>query len=472
MHLSGGWRVVALAFLLLACGDPRAVSDAQPHFGIGPLSKVDSRVLEEWVPSTKVPWTYVWTVLEGGVDTGSGWADKPAGGRYALDFATKAASHGSTPTYIYYQAQTSIGKCKDCAGDQVALNNLNDPDLMKKLLADFRLLMQRLGPDTYDGVKGFGRLAFVNVEPNLSAYVDQAVTDPDPRCYGLCPTSPNGEAKMFPVALSKTCDPDVVGLPDNYVGYNQALLRIRDMYAPNVKLGFNISPWSQLVDITSDTRPGFDTATMGRNAGEFAAQSGAGSYDLLFTDVAWGESGYYKYKLKTDKFWDALNQTRPNFSAWEQFVKAAADVTEKSVMLWQIPVGNQSFLTMNNSPGHYQDNRGEYMLSHLDELISNGIVGILFGGGPQESTNFYDAMKDGVTNPTSICTSDGLSDGQVCTNKRSTVTDDDGGWLRTAGATYLRNPVVLTGPHAAAIAPRDGATPAAHPSAGVPASCG
>jgi hypothetical protein len=72
------------------------------------------------------------------------------------------------------------------------------------------------------------------------------------------------------------------------------------------------------------------------------------------------------------------------------------------MLLRQVPVGNQYFQSENNTDGHFQDNRVEYIFNHIPELIQVGIVGALIGAGNAGNTSFGDAKKDGVTNPPPI----------------------------------------------------------------------
>ena len=73
------------------------------------------------------------------------------------------------------------------------------------------------------------------------------------------------------------------------------------------------------------------------------------------------------------------------------------------------------------------------------------VVGLLFGRGNGGSTTNEDDKADGVTNPPSICTTDGVSTGQVCNTHASTVSDDDGGYLRMASTDYYSAPLPVGG---------------------------
>jgi hypothetical protein len=78
----------------------------------------------------------------------------------------------------------------------------------------------------------------------------------------------------------------------------------------------------------------------------------------------------------------------------------------------------------------------EYFMAHLGELQQSGVIGLLFGAGNGGSTVQYDGMADGITNPASFCTTDGMSSGTVCNNHTSAYSDDDGGYLRTEAQAY------------------------------------
>jgi hypothetical protein len=110
----------------------------------------------------------------------------------------------------------------------------------------------------------------------------------------------------------------------------------------------------------------------------------------------------------------------------------------RRIVMWQVPIGNQYFDTMNNSAGHYQDNRAEYILSNVASFAQAGIIGVLFGPG-NGGTTFVDWMKDGITNPAPIST----YECNFCNNHRSQYADDDGGYLRLFVGQYMRHPLGL-----------------------------
>jgi hypothetical protein len=434
------------AGLLLALGGAVARADvAAPagrvtptEFGIGVQG--DNVSVNTWMPQTGVPWDYMYRYIGAGLR---------AGGTYPIAWATAASSRGYTPVFTQYSIRTVPTPCAaTCTEPQVDLTNLNTPTVMKDYFADFTALMQRLGSSTVAGVKGYGDDIIIHVEPDLSGYAETAVLN-SAKCFGYC-TRVGNDPSFLRASVASSGNADAAGFPDTYRGFNQTLLRMRDKYAPNVRLALHVSNWATMFDINSTSIASLDPVALGTKAGEFAAASGAtwtdgstSTYDLLFNDVSNKDSGEYKYLLNSPRFWDRLNVTFPNFTRWERYVKAVTTTTKRKAILWQIPSGNQVFSTMNNTRGHYQDNRAEYFFGHVDELVDAGVVGLLFGTTTPEATHYTDFQADGITNPAPICTLDGLSLGTICNKQTSQFADDDGGYLRLAAADYYTSPVPL-----------------------------
>src|SRR5947207_13929215 len=81
----------------------------------------------------------------------------------------------------------------------------------------------------------------------------------------------------------------------------------------------------------------------------------------------------------------------------------------------------------------------------MAELQQVGVIGVLYGAGAGGPTTNTDDKADGVTNPASFCTTRGVSSGQVCNNHTSSVSDDDGGYLRLAATDYYKAPLPVSG---------------------------
>src|SRR5205807_679023 len=354
------------------------------HFGIGVAALPDSSGIYGWMPKTHIPFDYAYQYLAGGVNTGQGWQTWNSKATFPLSYARGAHHHGYIPVFTYYMLRQSHGPCDSCPEAQVDLANLNSPSTMAALYRDFAMLMKRLGPHAFGGIKGYGRTAIVQVEPDLSGYAQEALLQPSRRCYGFC-TGAGNDPSLLKASVKSSGVQAAAAYPNAYWGINLAILHLRDQYAPNVLLAFHVSDWTTGYDIGSQKQP-VNAAALGKKAGAFAAESGVdhsvrgtSTYDLVFNDVADRDAGYYKYVYGSDVFWDRRNDRVPNFHRWERSIGAIHSRTSRPVVVWQIPLGNQYFRAENNTYGHYQDNRAEYFFHQTGELVHAGVIALLFG---------------------------------------------------------------------------------------------
>jgi hypothetical protein len=446
--------LVATAALLVAAPlvSPASSAAHRPGprtLGIGLMASTDAGGLGGWMPSSGVPWSYAYRYLGGGAGTSKNWTSMAPQATYPIRYATLAARHRYTPVFTYYQL-LAASQCATCGEAQKDLGNLNSPLVMRAYFTDFALLMKRLGTGTYDGVRGYGHDAIVHVEPDLSGYAERAVLSPAANCFGHCTRQGNDPSNLT-AAVKSTGLPSILRYPNTYRGFNEALLRLRDLYAPNVRLAVHVSNWATGMDLNSSPDSRLQPTLLGRLAGSFASQSGAAwtdgthsTYDLVFNDVSNKDAGYYKQVLHKKRFWDQANRAFPNFHRWEAYLRAVQAQTHKWTVVWQVPIGNQLFQPENNTAGHYQDNRVQYFFDHMAELRASGIAAVLFGTTISAASNYADVARDGTTNPRRICTSDGWSTGRtVCSSRHATRGDDDGGYLRERAAAYYRQPLSL-----------------------------
>ncbi len=275
----------------------------------------------------------------------------------------------------------------------------------------------------------------VHVEPDLWGYLEQRA-------------GPAGSPASLTAMVRGSGDPDVAAIPDTVQGFAWALLKLRDQYAPNVALAIHASLWATGIDIATNTDPTVDPNQVADQTAAFLNASGVAAnpfgstFDLVFNDVADHDAAWYG---DNSHWWDRNNVTLPNFARWLAYMTRLRAGTARPLVVWQVPVGNQYFLTMNNTTGHFQDNRAEYFLGHPASLQVAGIQAVLFGAGNAGQTTYTDAMHDGVTNNNGVPTSGfGCS---ACNTHVSQVADDDGGFLRIFVGQYY-NPVAPTAPGA------------------------
>jgi hypothetical protein len=388
------------------------------HFSFGIMDGPgDTPVLDSMRSTNGTAWDYRYQYLAGGVNTGAGWStwNQPAGA-FARYYLQDSAAHGYLPTFVYYNLLQSTGPA-GAGGSEPAtdLAHLASPATMRAYYADWALLMQQLGT--------FGKPALVIVEPDLWGFIEQAAV-----------RAGTTSAARVPASVASSGAADAAGFANTAQGFAYALLHIRDRYAPNAVLALHASAWGTGIDIASDTRTTLDAAAIGTQTADFLKTAGLGGtpagvspFDVLSNDLADHDAG------QSGSWWDRTNVTFPNFSRYLQYTAALSAQTGRHLLLWQVPVGNQYFETENNSPGHTQDNKAEYILGHVPAFAKAGVIGVLFGPG-NAGTAVQDAQHDGVTNPAPITT----YECDRCNSHHSRYADDDGGYLRIFVGQYYR----------------------------------
>ena len=311
----------------------------------------------------------------------SDWTTWNTNATFPLDYARSAAAAHYVPVFSYYQLLQSARSCGGCGEQQRDLTNLNSPALMAAYYSDFTTLMKRLGVKTYGGVAGFGGTAIVQVEPDFSAYAEQAVLSGG-QCFGFCTGSANDPAHLR-AAVASSGDSDLAGYANTYSGFVEALTHIRDLYAPNVLLGYHVSNWATAADIGSDSSPTLDVTTLADEVVAFSRAAGAGRYNLVFNDVLDRDAGYYQSVYGNPHvWWDRDNVSFPNFHRWESYLATILAGLAKPGVVWQIPLGNQYYDTENNTlRGTTRTMRAEYLFAHPREVSGIGVVALLFGPG-------------------------------------------------------------------------------------------
>ena len=352
--------------------------------------------------------------LTGGVNTGNGWEQwiKPGYlGELAVSYMQENTEHGYIPAFTYYEMCLSNGPhpgsyCNTGHDVEQVAGNINTPSTMNAYFANWVLLMQEIG--------AYGKPVLVIVEPDTWGFLQNASNGTD-------------NAADVPAAVSSSGYADAAGFPNTVQGFAWALLHMRDKYARNAILALHASTWAPGVDIGTDTRSSIDVAGAAQKlanflntAGLYGNPAGVSSWDLLSNDVA-------------SPWWDRYNHTFPNFARYLTFIGDVSQDTHRRVVMWQVPMGNQYFDTMNNSSWHQQDNRVEYILGNVASFATVGIIAVLFGGGSSP----IDSAQDGITNPAPIST----YECNFCNTHRSIYPDDDGGYLRIFIGLYMQHPV-------------------------------
>jgi hypothetical protein len=342
------------------------------------------------------PFGFRYQYLAGGVNTGQGWSTWNPDGSFVSLYVHDSLAHGITPVFTYYMLLQS----KPGGGDEAHadLANLRDPATMAAYWADVRLFFQRAhGP----------KLVVLHVEPDLWGYVQQAARGDD--------------ARTVPAVVPG-------GLPQTAAGFAQEFVRFRDELAPNVVLAYHMSGWGTKHDIVYEDPPdGTVRAYAARSAAFY--RSLHARFDLSFEDFSDRDSGFYEKQQNNSAVWFEPADFHRHLLYAQTFVRLAG----VRMVAWQIPLGDTRMRAMDDTWGHYQDNRVQWLLddpsrAHLRAYARAGVVAFLFGGGAAGTTCACDAAKDGVTNPPPI-------DGNT---RPSLSADDDGGFFRAKARAYYR----------------------------------
>jgi hypothetical protein len=368
--------------------------------------------------------------LAGGANTGNGWANWNANGDFARFYIEDSAANGIIPVFTYYMLlQSTPGGGSE---SDALFTNLNNTATMTAYFNDMKLFFQKAG--AFPGQK-----VVLHVEPDLWGYMEQRST--------------NDDARTVPAKVAETGIAQLAGLPSNMSGFARAVLMLRDAYAPNVIVGYHVSLWGTGVDIALSNPP---DATVDALAGRAAAfyTSLAADFGIAFAEFSDRDSSFYQYVYGDggQHWWDA-----EDFRRSARFLGGFSTAAGKKIVMWQIPLGNTKMRAQNNTTGHYQDNRPEWLLnepsrSHLATYRDAGVVAYLFGGGASGTTCACNGQNDGVTNPAPIngntlaseAAAAGTAPVQVIRGTTPTLVtpyaaDDDGGFFRWRAWQYYQD---------------------------------
>jgi len=406
-----------------------ALSAKLPNsFSFGVFNRGDAvSQLDDMRKTNGTAFTYRYQSLSNGVNTGNGWEtwNKPEG-QFVTSYIQESVKHGYIPAFAYYEICQSNGPHDGsyCNGHdrEQDVSNLATSWVMKDYYKNWVIALKRIGASK--------QTVLVIVEPDLWGSLQQVALK----------NGKNSATDIY-ASVGSSGYADAQGYPDNAQGFAWAMLHMRDKYAPNAVLAIHSSTWSAGPNIATEKSANLDVAALAQkeadflnSAGLIGNPAGVSTWDLLSNDMA----DYDSAQPGGRSWWDRYNKTFPNFARYLDFLSRLSKATHRRTVLWQVPIGNQYFDTMDNSQGHYQDNRAEYILGHVEDFAKAGVIAVLFGAG-NDGTKNIDAMQDGVTNPDPISSYE--CDG--CNTHQSQYADDDGGYLRIFLGKYSQHRVVM-----------------------------
>lgn len=313
----------------------------------------------------RAPFGIRWHYLSGGAGTRESWDDWRTGdGSYASAYVQDSVAAGTVPFLSYYVLQQTPPTSSLASEPDKVLQGLDNAAVMQAVVADIRLALTRMGQG---GGKG---PSVMQIEADLFGYVQQ-----------------QGGSARTPARIGGT-DPLASGLPDTLAGFTRLVTRIRNQVAPRVLLAYPVSVFGTNKDIVGSD-PTKDQVT-GMAASTVAFWRSLGRpFDLMTFEYANRDAGY-QVKVdgvaQADAWWTADNMARHL-----QYVKGVLDGSKRAGVLWQVPPGNTVKKVMDDTPGHYRDDKVQALLGRkgrpmLRAYRDAGVVSVLFGSAFPDDT--------------------------------------------------------------------------------------
>lgn len=262
---------------------------------------------------------------------------------YWDNHVAQATYKGSARTQKMFFTWYSLRDLGDLAGSGDGpgeVKAINRADLLTRYLNDYRFFLQKIG-SSHD---------MIDLEPDFWGYVRSL-----------------GNPHQVPAQVTSADPTDCAAQENSAAGLARCLIAMAHKYAPNTAVGLHLSC--------------FDWQTNTQACGKDYANLGAQYADFLVSDVSDRDAGWYAQPAHGgyNNFW-----TDQKAAAALAFYELMADSVGKPVVLWQIPVGN---MAQNNTLNHYQDDKVDWLLGHLDQVAKAHVAALLFGAGQQEQTS-------------------------------------------------------------------------------------
>ena len=205
------------------------------------------------------PFGFRYQYLAGGVNTGQGWATWNPDGGFVTNYIKESADNQLTPVFTYYMIRQSAPG-KDMTEADGVNANLQSPATMAAYFQDLKLFFQRAG--------AFSSPVVLHVEPDMWGYLEQRAQADD--------------ANTAKVAVAGSGLPELAGLPDSAAGFAEAVVKLRDTYAPNVLLGYHLSTWGTGTDVLLSKPSEVRVRALAQHAATYYHSLGA-NFDLVFS---------------------------------------------------------------------------------------------------------------------------------------------------------------------------------------------
>ena len=280
--------------------------------------------------------------------------DQVPPGAFARDFVVAAKAKALLPMFTYYQFLQSSGATEGPAQVMKA----NDAVFLARYLNDWRFFLQQIG----------AQAAILHLEPDLWGYAQRF--------------NPNPHA--IPAKVGTANPTDCAGQEDSFAGLGKCMVAMAKKYASNAKVGLHASAWATGTDVSLNKSASFDLKAEARKVADYLRECGGADADYLAVEASDRDAGYYQLVRNENRFWDPTNATRPHFAQAFEWAKELAERLGKSLVWWQLPIGNPALPDLNQK---YRDNRVDYFFGHLSEIVAAHGAVIAFGAGADDQTN-------------------------------------------------------------------------------------
>jgi hypothetical protein len=171
--------------------------------------------------------------LSAGVNTGQSWQTWGNGhGSYVNDYIAESERSHIVPVFSYYQIRQSTPGAAVSDESTADLTNLDNPRTMHAYYLDLTAF--------FEHAAGATGPVILQVEPDLWGYIEQHARA--------------NNAASVAASVASSGIPDLQGMPNTAAGFAQAVLVLRNHYAPRVIVGYHDSIWGTGKDI-HDSHP-------------------------------------------------------------------------------------------------------------------------------------------------------------------------------------------------------------------------
>jgi hypothetical protein len=220
---------------------------------------------------------------------------------------------------------------------QEEVESVNKVDLLTRYLDDYRFFLQKIGT-SHD---------MIDLEPDFFGFA---------RGYG--------DVTQVPAQVTAANPTDCADQANTVAGLAHCLIAMTRKYAPNTAVGLHLTCWDW---------PG----NVDKCARDYVNLGGKGA-DFLVGEVESTDAGLNAKLGNGNSFWSDQKWTT-QLAYWKQMAEAVGH----SIVVWQIPIGN---MAQNNTDYHYQDDKVDWLFSHMDQVASAHVGALMFGQGSDLST--------------------------------------------------------------------------------------